>query len=54
MYLVVLSAISFIAVSMVKDPMGVDLNDREVHEEYLRRHPGVADRDLGVAGELTR
>ena len=53
-YIVILSAISFIAVSMVKDPMGVDLNIREVHEEYLRQHPEAVDRDPGVAGEPAR
>ncbi len=53
-YIVILSAISFIAVSMVKDPMGVDLNDKDVHEEYLRQHPEAVGRDPGVAGELMR
>lgn len=53
-YLVVLCVISFVAVSMVRDPKGVDLNDREVHEEYLREHPEVADHDPGVAGEPAR
>ncbi|HJS84753.1 MAG TPA: MFS transporter [Acetobacteraceae bacterium] len=51
-YLVVLSVISFIAVSMVREPMGVDLNDREAHEENLRLRPEVARRGPGVAGEL--
>ena len=49
-YIAILSAISFVAVSLVKDPMGVDLNDREVHNEYMRRHPELAARDRGVAG----
>ena len=50
-YLVALSVISFVAVSVIKDPMGVDLNVREVHDEYLREHPEIAAADLGVAGE---
>jgi metabolite-proton symporter len=53
-YVLILSVISFVAVSMVRDPQGIDLNDREVHEEYLREHPEVADRDHGVAGEPMR
>ena len=53
-YIVILSAISFVAVSLVKDPMGVDLNDREVHDEHLREHPEIGARDPGVAGEPTR
>ena len=53
-YIVILSAISFVAVSLVKDPMGVDLNDREVHEEYVREHPEIAEHDPGVAGEPAR
>ena len=51
-YIVTLSAISFIAVSIVRDPMGVDLNDRDVHAEWLHQHPEAKDRDPGVAGEL--
>ena len=50
-YLVALCAISFTAVSMIKDPMGVDLNLREVHDDYVREHPEAAANDLGVAGE---
>jgi metabolite-proton symporter len=50
-YLAILSVISLVAVSMVQDPMGVDLNIQEVHEEYLRQHPEFAGRDPGVAGE---
>lgn len=53
-YLVVLSAISFVAVSMVEDPMGVDLDDEAVPAEHLREHPEMAGRDPGVAGEPTR
>ena len=49
-YLVILSAISLIAVSVVKDPMGVDLNDRAVHDDYLREHPELVASDRGVAG----
>lgn len=52
-YMVILSAISFAAVSMVKDPMGVDLDDKDVHEEHPRQHPGAAGRGPGAA-ELTR
>src|SRR5689334_2344085 len=48
LYLVILSVISFIAVSVVKDPKGVDLNDLDVHQEYLRQHPELASRDPGV------
>jgi len=51
LYIVVLSVISFLAVSAVKDPMGVDLNIKEVHDEYLRAHPDEARGDLEVAGE---
>jgi nitrate/nitrite transporter NarK len=53
-YLIILCAISFIAVSIVKDPMGVDLNVREVHDDYLREHPEYAFGDLGVAGDGAR
>jgi MFS family permease len=49
-YIAILSVISFVAVSLVKDPMGVDLNDREVHDAYLRLHPELAARDHGVPG----
>ena len=54
LYIVILSVISFVAVSLVKDPIGVDLNDREVHEAYLREHPEVVAQDPGVAGEPVR
>ena len=54
LYLLVLCIISFVTVSLVKDPQGVDLNVREVHDEYLRAHPEAAARDLGVAGEGAR
>ncbi|HTT13152.1 MAG TPA: MFS transporter [Burkholderiaceae bacterium] len=50
-YLVILTVISYVAVSRVKDPQGVDLNIKEVHDEYLRSHPEVAGHDPGVAGE---
>ena len=50
-YLMLLCVISFVTVSLVKDPMGVDLNVREVHDDYLREHPESAAGDLGVAGE---
>jgi MFS family permease len=50
-YMVVLTVISFIAVSLVKDPQGVDLNIKEVHDEYMHAHPEAARHDLGVAGE---
>ena len=50
-YLVALCVVSFTAVSMIKDPMGVDLNLREVHDDYVREHPEIAANDLGVAGE---
>ena len=50
-YLMLLCVISFVTVSLVKDPMGVDLNVREVHEDYLREHPESVAGDLGVAGE---
>ncbi|WHZ09589.1 MAG: putative MFS-type transporter [Burkholderiaceae bacterium] len=53
-YMVVLSIISLIAVSLVKDVMGVDLHVKEVHEEYLHAHPEAASRDHGVAGEVQR
>ena len=49
-YLVILSAISLISVSLVKDPMGVDLNDKAVHDDYLHEHPELAAVDRGVAG----
>ena len=49
-YIAVLSVISFVAVSLVRDPMGVDLNDREVHDAFLREHPELAGHDSGVAG----
>jgi hypothetical protein len=45
-----LSIISLIAVSLVRDPMGVDLNDRVVHEAYIQLHPELAASDHGVAG----
>jgi len=54
LYLLVLSVISLVAVSLVKDPQGVDLNVKEVHDDYLRTHPGAAAHDLGVAGEAAR
>ena len=50
-YLAILSVISLIAVSMVRDPKGVDLNIPEVHDEYVRAHPELAGHDPGVAGE---
>ena len=49
-YIVALSLISLVAVSLVRDPMGVDLNDREVHDAFLKEHPEFAARDHGVAG----
>jgi MFS family permease len=49
-YLVILSAISLISVSLVKDQMGVDLNDKAVHDDYLHEHPEFAAFDRGVAG----
>ena len=49
-YITALSIISLIAVSLVRDPMGVDLNDRVVHEAYMHQHPELAARDPGVAG----
>jgi MFS family permease len=49
-YIAILSVISIIAVSLVRDPMGVDLNDREVHDALVREHPELAGRDSGVAG----
>jgi MFS family permease len=53
-YMAVLSIISLAAVSRVKDPMGVDLNIKEVHDEFLRAHPEAAREDHGVAGEPAR
>jgi MFS family permease len=50
-YMVVLSVISLIAVSLVKDVRGVDLHVREVHEDYMRAHPEAARLDHGIAGE---
>ena len=50
-YLVILTVISYIAVSLVRDPQGVDLDIREVHDDYLRSHPEARGHDLGVAGE---
>jgi MFS family permease len=49
-YIAALSAVSLIAVSVVRDPTGVDLNDREVHDAFLHQHPELAARDRGVAG----
>jgi hypothetical protein len=40
--------------SVVRDPRGVDLNIREVHDEYLRAQPEVAAHDPGIAGEAAR
>jgi metabolite-proton symporter len=54
LYMLVLSVISLIAVTTVKDPMGVDLNIQEVHEDFLRSHPEFTGRDPGVAGETSR
>ena len=54
LYMVILSVISLVAVSVIKDPMGVDLNIKEVHDDYLRAHPEVAGHDLGIAGEPSR
>jgi MFS family permease len=51
-YLIVLSVISFAAASAVRDPMGVDLDIKEVHDERLRAHPEERSGDRGVAGEL--
>jgi len=51
LYLLVLSIVSIVSVSLIKDPMGVDLNIKEVHVENLRAHPEAALRDHGVAGE---
>jgi MFS family permease len=50
-YMVILTVISYIAVSLLKDPQGVDLNIKEVHDDYLRTHPDEVSHDLGVAGE---
>ena len=50
----VLSAVSFAAVSRVRDPQGVDLNIREAHDGYLRAHPEIAGHDPGIAGEASR
>jgi MFS family permease len=49
-YITALSIISLIAVSLVRDPMGVDLNDRVVHDAFMQQHPELAARDPGVAG----
>ncbi len=49
-YVTALSIISLIAVSLVRDPMGVDLNDRVVHDAFMQQHPELAARDPGVAG----
>jgi MFS family permease len=54
LYMVALSLISLAAVSVVRDPRGVDLNIKEVHDEYLRAHPEVAAHDPGIAGEPAR
>jgi len=51
LYMVSLSLISFAAVSVIRDPRGVDLNIKEVHDEYVRAHPEVAAHDPGIAGE---
>jgi MFS family permease len=51
-YIAILSLISLVSVTLVKDPQGVDLNIREAHEEYLRTHPEAALQDRGVAGEV--
>jgi metabolite-proton symporter len=51
-YLVVLSVISFVAASAVRDPMGVDLDIQEVHDERLLAHPEARRGDRGVAGGL--
>jgi MFS family permease len=51
LYLIVLSVISFAAASLVRDPMGVDLDIKEVHQDHLREHPEAASGDRGVAGE---
>jgi hypothetical protein len=53
-YMVVLLLISLAAVSTVKDPMGVDLNIKEVHDEYLRAHPDAISHDHGIAGDMAR
>jgi MFS family permease len=52
LYITILSLISLVAVSFVRDPKGVDLNVKEVHEDYLRTHPEAALHDPGVAGEI--
>lgn len=49
-YITILSVISLIAVSLVRDPMGVDLNDRVVHDAFVQQHPEVAACDRGIAG----
>ena len=49
-YIAVMSVISLVAVSLVRDPMGVDLDDRVVHDDDLRLHPELAASDHGVAG----
>ena len=54
LYIAILSVISFVAVSLVNDPKGVDLNVKEVHEDYLRTHPEAVLHDRGVAGEIAR
>ncbi|MEH0109222.1 MFS transporter [Tersicoccus sp. MR15.9] len=50
-YIAVAAVISLIAVSLVRDPKGVDLHVKEVHEEYLAEHPEIRE-DRGVAGEV--
>ena len=49
-YIAALSVVSFVATSLVRDPMGVDLDDRVVHEAYMKLHPELAAGDRGVAG----
>lgn len=47
-YMTALSLISLVAVSMVRDPQGVDLSDPDVHEEHLREQSGLARHDAGT------
>ena len=51
-YIAVLSVISIIAVSLVRDPMGVDLNDREVHDAFRLCHVWTTPADQGLFSAL--
>lgn len=50
-YLLLLSAISFVAVSMVKEPMGIDLNEREADDDRPGARSGLNRPGLGVVGK---